>query len=94
MGTFGGFEWLIIILILLFLFGAKRIPEMARGIGRGIVEFRKASETEDEKDSVDHRTAAPEEEQSQPDRAVSKSDEETRRRPDPGARPEPGDSRR
>lgn len=42
MGFLGGFEWLIIILVLLFLFGARKIPDMARGIGRGIFEFRKA----------------------------------------------------
>ncbi len=42
MGFLGGYEWLIIILVLLFLFGAKKIPGMARGIGQGIFEFRKA----------------------------------------------------
>ena len=30
-------------MIILFLFGAKRIPEIAQGIGRGIVEFKKAT---------------------------------------------------
>lgn len=44
MGSFGGFEWLIIILVVLLLFGAKRIPELARGLGQGINEFRKASD--------------------------------------------------
>ncbi|MDG5767606.1 twin-arginine translocase TatA/TatE family subunit [Balneolales bacterium ANBcel1] len=42
MGFLGGFEWLIIALIIIFLFGARKIPDMARGIGRGIFEFRKA----------------------------------------------------
>lgn len=42
MGSLGGYEWLIIAVILIFLFGAKKIPDMARGIGRGIFEFRKA----------------------------------------------------
>ncbi|MBP3192151.1 Sec-independent protein translocase subunit TatA/TatB [Natronogracilivirga saccharolytica] len=42
MGFLGGFEWLIIIVILIFLFGARKIPDMVRGIGRGIFEFRKA----------------------------------------------------
>ncbi len=45
MGFLGGFEWLIIILILIFVFGARKIPEMARGIGRGIFEFQKAVKT-------------------------------------------------
>lgn len=42
-GMPGGFEWIIIVLIVLLLFGAKKIPELARGLGQGINEFRKAS---------------------------------------------------
>lgn len=42
MGALGGFEWVLIILVILLLFGAKRIPKMARGIGQGIKEFRNA----------------------------------------------------
>jgi len=87
MGALGGFEWLIIILVLVFLFGAKKIPEMARGIGRGIVEFRKASSHDDEKDSGNHRAAAPEQQQPSGERTVSKSEEESSRRSDPEARP-------
>ncbi len=37
-------EILIVILVILLFFGAKRIPELARGIGQGIKEFRKASD--------------------------------------------------
>jgi sec-independent protein translocase protein TatA len=44
MFDFGGFEWLVIILIIILLFGAKKIPELARGLGQGINEFRKASD--------------------------------------------------
>jgi len=43
-GSFGGGEILIIVLVVLLFFGAKRIPELARGIGQGINEFRKASD--------------------------------------------------
>ncbi len=43
MGSFGGIEWLVIIMVVLLLFGAKKIPELARGLGQGITEFRKAS---------------------------------------------------
>jgi sec-independent protein translocase protein TatA len=39
----GGSEWLLIFLAILLLFGAKKIPELARGLGRGIREFRDAS---------------------------------------------------
>jgi sec-independent protein translocase protein TatA len=41
---FGATEWLVIALVILLLFGAKRIPELARGLGQGINEFRKASD--------------------------------------------------
>jgi len=44
MGSFGGMEWIVIGLAVLLLFGAKRIPELARGLGQGIKEFRKASD--------------------------------------------------
>lgn len=42
MGALGGLEWILIILIVFLLFGARRIPELARGIGQGIREFRNA----------------------------------------------------
>lgn len=41
-GMPGGFEWIIIGLVVLLLFGAKRIPELARGLGSGIREFKDA----------------------------------------------------
>lgn len=37
-------EVLIVLMVILLFFGAKRIPELARGIGQGINEFRKASD--------------------------------------------------
>lgn len=39
----GGQELLLIMLVVLILFGAKKIPEFARGLGQGIREFRRAS---------------------------------------------------
>lgn len=38
----GGSEWILIILIVLLLFGGKKIPELMRGVGRGIREFNDA----------------------------------------------------
>lgn len=38
----GGSEWIIIILIVVLLFGAKKIPELAKGIGKGMREYKEA----------------------------------------------------
>ncbi|MGD1978548.1 MAG: twin-arginine translocase TatA/TatE family subunit [Akkermansiaceae bacterium] len=43
-GTLGGQEMILIFLILLLLFGAKKLPQLARGIGKSVGEFRKARE--------------------------------------------------
>ena len=43
MGSLGFPELIIIFLVLLLVFGAKRIPEIARGIGKGIREFKDAT---------------------------------------------------
>ena len=39
-GSLGGTELIIALIIILLLFGAKRIPELARGLGSGVREFR------------------------------------------------------
>lgn len=46
MGGFGGFEIAILVGVLILLFGAKKIPELARGIGEGMTEFKKATKEE------------------------------------------------
>ncbi len=43
MGGIGSGELLLILLVLLILFGAKKIPELARGLGKGIRAFKEAS---------------------------------------------------
>jgi sec-independent protein translocase protein TatA len=43
LGGLGGWEVLLIMLVVLLLFGAKKIPELARGLGQGIREFKDAS---------------------------------------------------
>ncbi|RYD49638.1 MAG: twin-arginine translocase TatA/TatE family subunit [Verrucomicrobiaceae bacterium] len=40
----GGQEMLVIFVIILLLFGAKKIPELARGLGKSMGEFKKARE--------------------------------------------------
>jgi sec-independent protein translocase protein TatA len=39
----GGTEVVLILAVILILFGAKKIPELARGMGQGIKEFKKAT---------------------------------------------------
>ncbi len=40
----GATEWLLIIVVVVLLFGAKRIPELARSLGKASHEFKKAKE--------------------------------------------------
>ena len=42
-GGLGGTEVFLILVVILLLFGAKRIPELAKGLGRGIREFKDAT---------------------------------------------------
>jgi|TARA_B100001540_G_C15509255_1_gene507270 sec-independent protein translocase protein TatA len=43
LGLPGGGEWIIIALVILVLFGGRKIPELMKGLGSGIKEFKKAS---------------------------------------------------
>ena len=40
---FGGWEVVLILAVVLVLFGAKKLPELAKGLGQGIKEFKKAT---------------------------------------------------
>jgi sec-independent protein translocase protein TatA len=42
-GVFGGWEIVLILAVVLILFGAKKLPELAKGLGQGIKEFKKAT---------------------------------------------------
>ena len=42
-GMFGGWEVVLILVVVLILFGAKKLPELAKGLGQGIKEFKKAT---------------------------------------------------
>jgi len=45
----GGQELILVLLIILLLFGAQKLPELAKGLGKGIKEFKKAqNEIEDQ----------------------------------------------
>lgn len=43
-GGMGAMEWVWILLAILLLFGGRKIPELARGIGKGIREFNDAKD--------------------------------------------------
>ncbi|MCE3038124.1 twin-arginine translocase TatA/TatE family subunit [Helicobacter anatolicus] len=51
MGGFGSiWHWVIVLLVIVLLFGAKRIPELAKGLGSGIKNFKKAIKEDDEEE--------------------------------------------
>src|ERR1700730_7143219 len=63
-GFFGGWEIVLILAVVLVLFGAKKLPELAKGLGQGIKEFKKATrEVTDELQSAanvdDHYSTLP-----------------------------------
>lgn len=54
LGFLGGPEIILIVLVILILFGGRKIPELMKGLGKGIKEFKNANtdeESEDKKDS-------------------------------------------
>ncbi len=50
-GMFGPQEIILILIIVLLLFGGRKIPELMKGLGKGMKEFKKAS-NEDDDDEV------------------------------------------
>ncbi len=54
-GTLGGQEIIVIALVILLLFGGKKIPELMRGLGKGVSQFKKGM-----KDIEDEINADPE----------------------------------
>jgi len=41
----GGTEWILILLVVLLFFGGKKIPDLMRGIGKGVKEFNDAKDS-------------------------------------------------
>ena len=54
---FGGQELIIVLIIVLVLFGGTKIPQMMRGLGEGMREFKKASNEDD--DTVTTKSTTP-----------------------------------
>lgn len=75
----GGWEIVLILAVVLILFGAKKLPELAKGLGTGIKEFKKATrEVTDEiqnaaDDTPPPRKLPPNGGQTKPDSTVSQS---------------------
>ncbi|MBK5203753.1 MAG: twin-arginine translocase TatA/TatE family subunit [Prolixibacteraceae bacterium] len=52
-GMFGPQEIILILVIVLLLFGGRKIPELMKGLGKGMKEFKKASNDDEEEDIED-----------------------------------------
>ncbi|MBG0861120.1 MAG: twin-arginine translocase TatA/TatE family subunit [Bacteroidales bacterium] len=52
MGNFGLTEIILILLVVVLLFGGRKIPELMKGLGQGMKEFKKASKVEDEPEKM------------------------------------------
>lgn len=50
LGIVGPWQWIIIGLAILLLFGGKKLPELMKGLGSGIKEFKKATKEEADED--------------------------------------------
>ena len=46
-----GWEWIVIVLVIILLFGGKKIPELMRGLGQGIKGFKKGLKEDDPADT-------------------------------------------
>ena len=47
----GGPQIILIVIVVLLMFGGRKIPELMRGLGSGIKEFKKATKEDEEEDS-------------------------------------------
>lgn len=50
-GTLGGWEWIIILVIVIIVFGVGKLPQVGGAIGKSIREFREASSNPKEKEA-------------------------------------------
>jgi sec-independent protein translocase protein TatA len=54
-GMPGGYEWIIIGIIILLLFGGRKLPELMKGMGKGIKEFKDASKGDDDSKEIEEK---------------------------------------
>lgn len=50
LGMLGGWEIALIVLVVLIIFGGKKIPELMKGLGKGMKEFKKATKDDSEEE--------------------------------------------
>jgi sec-independent protein translocase protein TatA len=62
MGNFGATEIILILLVVVLLFGGRKIPELMKGIGQGMKEFKKASTLDDDSQKMSAEPKAKSEE--------------------------------
>jgi sec-independent protein translocase protein TatA len=84
MPSIGGPELIIALVIILLLFGAKRIPELAKGLGTGMREFRKGSrgeyEVKDEKEKNEELSAGEDKTETRAEDATAETDRAEQKR--------------
>jgi sec-independent protein translocase protein TatA len=51
--SLGGPELIVIVVVVVLLFGGKKIPELMRGLGRGVKEFKEGQKGDDNKNDTD-----------------------------------------
>jgi sec-independent protein translocase protein TatA len=56
MGRMGPTEWIVILVVVLLLFGGKKIPELMKGLGSGVKEFKDAAKGEEQANSKKEET--------------------------------------
>jgi len=79
MGMPGGWELLVIVLVIVLLFGGKKIPELAKGLGKGIREFKEAvNEEKDETKELKEKEQVKEIENKKEQEVASKSESNTK----------------
>ncbi|MBV9868554.1 MAG: twin-arginine translocase TatA/TatE family subunit [Abitibacteriaceae bacterium] len=57
MGALGGDKIILVLLLVLILFGGQKIPEMMRGLGQGMKEFKKATRDDDDERALPTSTS-------------------------------------
>lgn len=56
LGVFGPMQMVLVLVVVLLLFGGRKIPELMRGLGQGIKEFKDASKGEDKNNANTNNT--------------------------------------